>query len=115
MRAAPPRGPRTPRRSTRTRWPPAPPRIAGARGGPPGGPGDAEAIDAHTRAVGPARDRGCGGGPDRALLDLRARAVPASATTASVRLAARLSDRARVQFAKLYGLSEFPREVSLWG
>ena len=49
------------------------------------------------------------------LLALRARAMPAGAPGASLRVTARLSFDARVAFARLTGLDAAPAQVSAWG
>lgn len=51
---------------------------------------------------------------DRALLRLRAEAMPAAAEAAAFRLTARLSFEARVALARRLSLDTAPRTISLW-
>jgi hypothetical protein len=53
-------------------------------------------------------------GADRALLALRARAMPAAADGAVIRLTARLSADARIALAGALGIEPAPRAVSAW-
>lgn len=76
---------------------------------------DAEALDEHTLAVGPAERRACdGGGPSNELRALRDDAEPPAAPGTSVRVYAMLNAGARGQIASLYGLNDFPSRLSLW-
>ena len=83
------------------------------------------ALDTDTVAVGPpalvARARDVRQGraeplaADRALLAERARAMPAGAAGASLRVTARLDFDARVALAARFDLDQVPTAVSLWG
>jgi hypothetical protein len=52
---------------------------------------------------------------DAELMALRARAMPAAADGAVIRVTARLSDDARISLGGVIGLDPAPRAVSLWG
>ena len=78
---------------------------------------DCERVDATTFLSGPPalRERARGGLlGDARFRALRAAAMPARASGASVRVTARLTPRARVAAAGRLGLDEVPATVSLW-
>lgn len=87
--------------------------------------GQGEALDRDTVALGPpalvARLRRVEGGhepslaDDRALMAVRAQAMPAQARGASVRVAARLDFDARVALAAQLELEQVPTAISAWG
>lgn len=87
--------------------------------------GRGTALDADTVAVGPptlvARAQAVRQGrdepltADRALLAERARAMPAGAGGAALRVAARLDFEARIALAGRFDLDQVPTTVSIWG